>query len=306
MSGQESAVSSRGPVGEEAGRVAVIGASSPLGRRLVARLASRGVAVIATARSADSLAGLPATARVADLAEPRTLPAALADVSRVAVCAPARFAPAVLAALPDRVERVVLTGSTRRFTRFPDAAALEVIAAEAALEKSGRPGVVIHPTMICGAGMENNVQRVAVYVRRFGVVPLPQGGRRLIQPIYVDDVAACLDAALDRAEAPGAAIVAAGPAAVSYRDFVQAIARAIGRRVRIIDVPAGLLMAAAVATRLLPGAPRIEPSEVRRLLEDKAFDIGEMRRRLGVEPLGLDEMLRRSLVGGGVTHQSAI
>ncbi len=164
--------------------------------------------------------------RLADPAEPRTLSAALADAGRVAVCIHARFAPAILAALPDRIERIVLTGSTRRFTRFVDAAAEEVIAAEAVLTASGRPGVIIHPTMICGPDGENNVQRVATYIRRFGVVPLPQGGRTLIQPIYVDDVVACLDAGLFRSEAPGSAIVAAGPAAVPYRDFVLAIARA--------------------------------------------------------------------------------
>ncbi|HUN45225.1 MAG TPA: NADH-ubiquinone oxidoreductase [Stellaceae bacterium] len=295
MSSQESAAPSRDRAGQEAGRVVVIGASSPLGRRLVTRVASRGVEVIATARSADSLAGLPATARAVGLADQGALAAVLADASRVVVCAHARFAPTVLAALPGRLERIVFTGSARRFTRFPDAAAEQVIAAEAALARSGRPGVVIHPTMICGAGMENNVQRVAAYIRRFGVVPLPEGGRRLIQPIDVDDLAACLEAALYRDEAPGAAITAAGPAAVAYRDFVRAIARAIGRRVRILPVPASLLMAAAVATRVVPGAPRIAVEEVRRLSEDKAFDIGEMRRRLGVEPRDLDATLRRTL-----------
>ena len=297
MSGQESAAPSRDRAGQEAGRVAVIGAGSPLGRRLVTRLASRGVEVIATARSAESLAGLPATARAVGVADQGALVAALADASRVVVCAHARFAPAVLAALPDRLERIVLTGSARRFTRFPDAAAAQVIAAEAALARSGRPGVVIHPTMICGAGMENNVQRVAAYVRRFGVVPLPEGGRRLVQPIDIDDVAACLEAALYRQEAPGEPITVAGPAAVTYRDFVRAIARTIGRQVRILPLPASLLMAAAVATRVVPGVPRIAVGEVRRLSEDKAFDIAAMRRRLAVEPRDLDATLRRTLAG---------
>lgn len=297
MSGQESAAPSRDRAGQEAGRVAVIGAGSPLGRRLVTRLASRGVEVIATARSAESLAGLPATARAVGVADQGALVAALADASRVVVCAHARFAPTVLAALPDRLERIVLTGSARRFTRFPDAAAAQVIAAEAALARSGRPGVVIHPTMICGAGMENNVQRVAAYVRRFGVVPLPEGGRRLVQPIDIDDVAACLEAALYRQEAPGEPITVAGPAAVTYRDFVRAIARTIGRQVRILPLPASLLMAAAVATRVVPGVPRIAVGEVRRLSEDKAFDIAAMRRRLAVEPRDLDATLRRTLAG---------
>lgn len=282
---------------QQDGTVAVVGASGQVGRRLVARLASRGIAAIAIGRSKDRLAGLPATIRLADPADPRTLSVALASAGRVAVCAHACFAPAVLAALPDRIERIVITGSTRRFTRFMDTAANEVIAAEAALAASGRPGIVIHPTMICGPEGENNVRRVATYIRRFGTVPLPQGGRALIQPIYVDDVAACIEAALFRSEALGSAIVAAGLAAIPYRDFIVMIARAIGRRVRIVNVPAGLLAAAAIATRFVPGVPRIAPAEVQRLLEDKAFDIGDMRRRLAVEPRDIAETLARSLGG---------
>jgi uncharacterized protein YbjT (DUF2867 family) len=276
-------------------KVAVIGASGRVGRRLVAQLAGAGSKVIAIGRSAERLAGLNAATRIADLNDADALARALAGADRVASCAHARFAPAVLAALPRGIERVVLTGSTRRFTRFADAASAEVAAAETALAVSGRPGVIVHPTMICGPDGENNVQRVAAYIRRFGVVPLPKGGRALIQPIYVDDVARSLAAALFRAEAIGSPIVAAGPSAIAYRDFVVAIAEAIGRRVRILDMPAGLLVAAAAATRFLPGVPRIDPAEVRRLLEDKAFDIGPMRTRLGVEPLGIAETLARSL-----------
>jgi len=33
----------------------------------------------------------------------------------------------------------------------------------------------------------------------------------------------------------------------------------------------------------LPGMPRIGADEIRRLTEDKAFDVGEMQARLGVQ-----------------------
>jgi hypothetical protein len=52
-------------------------------------------------------------------------------------------------------------------------------------------------------------------------------------------------------------------------------------------LPAPLLFAAAPLTAL-PFLPRIRGPEIRRLLEDKAFDIGSMRARLGVEPMDLE------------------
>lgn len=276
--------------------VTVIGATGQLGRKLVARLFAHGVPVIAVGRSEARLASLPVAGRRADLTDCRALGAALGDARRVVSCAHARFAPAILETLPDHIERVVFTGSTRRFTRFADPVTEQLASAEAALLRSGRPGVMIHPTMIYGADGRNNVRRIATYVRRFGVVPLPRGGRMLVQPIHVEDVAACLEAALFRPEALGPPLVVAGPKPVSYRVFVEAIAHAMDRRVRIVTVPAGILMAAAVATPLLPGLPRITAAEVRRLREDKAFDIAEMRRRLGVEPIDLAAGLQRTFI----------
>ncbi|MBV9750278.1 MAG: hypothetical protein JO157_15845 [Acetobacteraceae bacterium] len=38
----------------------------------------------------------------------------------------------------------------------------------------------------------------------------------------------------------------------------------------------------------LPGLPRVREAELRRLTEDKAFDIAAMRERLGVEPIPLE------------------
>jgi hypothetical protein len=59
---------------------------------------------------------------------------------------------------------------------------------------------------------------------------------------------------------------------------------------RILPVPAWVLMAGSVMTRL-PGLPVIRPAEIRRLLEDKAFDISDMRAVLGVTPRSLRDGL---------------
>ncbi len=154
---------------------------------------------------------------------------------------------------------------------------------------------MLHPTMIYGAQGEDNVQRLAALLRRIPFVPLPEGGRALVQPIHQDDVARCILAALDRAWTKPAAVVVAGPAPIAYADFVRTVAAAAGlARPRIVGVPLFLVIAGAALSAAIPGIPTIRPAEARRLVEDKAFDILPMQTTLGVRPIALEDGLART------------
>ena len=270
-------------------RVGVLGATGRIGALLVERLGQRGVPVVALYRDAQRAAGLPRNceARPVDLADPDSLRAALHDVDAAVSVVPPALIPAFVAGLPTGLKRVVILASARRYTRFPDARAAAVCQGEEAFARSGLPGVMLNPTMIYGARGENNVQRVAEIVRRFGIVPLPLGGSSLMQPIYVPDVVACLEAGLFAPAAVGPPLVIAGPTAVTWAEFVRAIAAASGRGVRILPIPFALLRVAGWLSRHLPGIGAISDAQVRRLLEDRDFAIEPMRQRLGIVPTSL-------------------
>lgn len=271
--------------------VHVIGASGRSGAALCRSLLADGLSVVPVIRNPDRwrATDLPGLPRRADLAG-TGLEAALADATRIVSCAHARHVPAILAAAPKDALLVAL-GSTRKFTRWPDDHGNGVLVGERALLSSGRPGVILHPTMIYGAAGENNVQRLAALMRRLPVLPLPDGGRALVQPVHQSDVTRAIRAALDLEWTEPEALVIAGPAPLPYADFSRAVAKAAGLATpRIVSVPAGLLLGLAPLTRL-PGLPRIRPSEIRRLLEDKAFSIHAMRSRLAIEPIPLDRGL---------------
>ena len=137
----------------------------------------------------------------------------------------------------------MLLGSTRKFTRWPDAHGNGVLAGEAALLGSGRTGVMLHPTMIYGAQGEDNVQRLAGLLRRLPVLPLPGGGRFLVQPIHQSDVTRCIRAALAHRWEGSNTLVIAGPEPIRYADFVRAVASAAGlRRPFILPFPAAPLI----------------------------------------------------------------
>ena len=209
--------------------VHVLGASGRSGAALCRSLLADGVPLVPVVRN-------PARWAATGIAG-----AARADLTIRPPCVPpwpvhAGSSPARMRATPRDHRRrpadatLVLLGSTRKFTRWPDAHGNGVLAGEAALLASGRHGVMLHPTMIYGAQGEDNVQRLAGLLRRLPLLPLPGGGRFLVQPIHQSDVTRAIRAALDRDWQRPASLVIAGPAAVPYADFVRAVAVAAGLR----------------------------------------------------------------------------
>ncbi|MFN4164695.1 MAG: SDR family oxidoreductase [Ferrovibrio sp.] len=278
--------------------VTLVGATGKLGQHVARRLLTRGIPVIPVVRRPERLMpGLRGIARVFDLDRPETIKPVLQDAKLFVSCVHGRHGADLIAALPRDVERVVLLGSTRIFTRFPDPNVAELQHSADALAQSGFSGVMLHPTMIYGAAAENNLQRIAAYIRKLGIIPLPDGGRTLLQPIHVEDVARCVEAALYRDEAPGAPIVVAGPEPITYRDLVMAVGAAIKRKPFILPIPGPLLELIAMFTAILPLLPRIRRDEIRRLSEDKAFPIDEMMQRLGVQSMPLSQGLAKTFTG---------
>jgi nucleoside-diphosphate-sugar epimerase len=276
--------------------VHIIGASGRSGVALCRSLAADDVPFVPVVRDAAKwrAAGLGEMPRVADLGDAARLRDALADAMWIVSCAHARYTPAVLAAAPAGAS-LVLLGSTRKFTRWPDPHGNGVLAGEAAFLASGRRGVMLHPTMIYGAQGEDNVQRLAAVLRRLPLVPLPDGGSALVQPIHQDDVTRAIRASLDRAWDGAQTLVIAGPAPLSYAEFVHAVAVSSGQRSpRILTISPAVLMVLAHVLCYIPLLPRLRVEEVRRLMEDKNFDVHPMIDTLGFTPMSLADGLSRT------------
>src|SRR6202040_745311 len=85
----------------------------------------------------------------------------------------------------------------------------------------------------------------------------------------------------------------AGPEALTYNQLVDAVAAAVGRKVVKVHLPvrpvvAGLALLESLGLRL-----PIRSEQVRRLEEDKAFDIGDAVRDLGYSPLPFADGVQR-------------
>jgi nucleoside-diphosphate-sugar epimerase len=152
----------------------------------------------------------------------------------------------------------------------------------------GVPVVVLRPSQIYGPGdLRSEIPRLVRLAAR-GMVPLLGGGRGRVPWVHVADVVDATLLAADSPRAPGRTYIVSDRDSYVFRDVVQVIARALGRRRGGFVVPKGLAgVGIDVVERVSRGLGR-EPPFTRHRLEsicgDRLLSIERARQELGYEP----------------------
>lgn len=268
--------------------ILVTGASGHTGKRLVKHLCDLGVEVKALSRFPETIP-LETRRRIqvirVGLENEQQVVEAMRGCSAVVAMTHIKFAELVIDRMKTAgVQRGVFTSSTRRFTKFPEETARQVIAGEATVEASGLDYTILRPSMIYGGREDNNMEHIAQALRTYPVFPLVGGGKMLWQPVFTLDVVAAIDSALRRDETIGKSITLAGPGPISYRDMVETIARAVHKKPILLPVPMGLASLVVCVMEKMSANPRVRIDQIHRLQEDKVFDIGPARELLDWQP----------------------
>jgi 2-alkyl-3-oxoalkanoate reductase len=88
---------------------------------------------------------------------------------------------------------------------------------------------------------------------RFGVVPVPTGPDRLLQMVHVTDLAAALVRSVAAPRASGVYHIAEARM-YTWEEVARLVGDAVGRRVRVVRVPAGLISGLAALSEWASGA----------------------------------------------------
>ena len=119
-----------------------------------------------------------------------------------------------------------------------------------------------------------------------GAMPLPRGGRALVEPTDARDVVDALFAAENRsADAGGRAFNVSGGTPVQLRDLVGEVFAALGKPVRLIPLPAHLVLGAgALMEQLARREPVLTRYAALTLGWSQTFDLSAARDVLGWSP----------------------
>jgi NADH dehydrogenase len=293
-------------------KILVTGATGFIGRRVVHALRAEGREVRALVRRperATQLAAWGVELAAGDVTDPPTLRAALEGCTHIVHLV------AILTGSPDDFERVMTQG-TRNLVAAAKEAGVERFVLMSALgtSETSKDTVPYYAAKwteeheLAGSGLDHTIFRPSFVFGRDGgalpifmkqvryspVVTVIGPGLQRSQPIWVEDVAQYVARGLARPEAGGRTFEIGGPDTVNWNELYLAIAKALGKRRRLLHVPFALARTGARLTEWLPGAP-LSADQVAMLQgADNVVSNTEAADTFQLPLVSLDEQLRRS------------
>lgn len=289
------------------------GATGTIGRALLRRLVAAELPVRCMVRDPRRLGSERVRVQIAlgDLADPSSFRYALRGVETVVHLAAAiRDQPAgsieELAAIATwRLVRAAERAGVQRFVFFSALGAstrnpTRLLRAKAVAERAVISSSVVHtifaPSIVYAPG--DPFLRLLRRLSLLPVVPLAGSGRASFQPIWAEDVAECVMAALPSGphgpDAEGARFELVGPETLSYRAMVEIVMRSYGRHRPMVAIPTGIMRRVLRAVELLMGPAAFATWDEAELLEVSMTSPrgAEDAKRLGVVPKPMRTVLR--------------
>jgi uncharacterized protein YbjT (DUF2867 family) len=181
------------------------------------------------------------------------------------------------------------SASAQSRARFMRAKAL----AEQTVAESGMPHTIFSPSIVYTPSdvFMTLLERMAL----MPVVPISGSGRALFQPIWAQDVAECVMAALER-PATGARYELSGPETLSYDDIVEIALSAAGRPRRLVHVPLAVVSRSLRALEALLRSRAFATWDEAELME---ITMTSARGTADAEALGVVPRTMSSVLGAG-------
>lgn len=161
-------------------------------------------------------------------------------------------------------------------------------AGEAAVLAEFPEAIILRPSLVFGPE-DQLFNRFAAMARMSPLLPLIGGGRTLMQPVYVGDVAAAIAAALRGDAKPRTIYELGGPEVVTFKQVLDLAQAWSGHKRWYVRIPFWLAQVGAFLTLPLPNAMRpLTVDQVRMLTEPNVVSEAAIREGRTLAGLGID------------------
>lgn len=292
--------------------ILVTGGTGFVGSHIVRALCREGHEVRCLVRSAsrvEQLKSLGAQAAEGDITVPETLPAAMQGVETVihlvGIIRETRGATfdsihaqgttnVVQAARQAGVQRIIHMSALGTGPEAKSNYHKSKWRGEESVRASGIPYCILRPSIVVGPE-DKFVNLFWDLIRKFPVVPVVGSGKARLQPIFVDDLAAFVNALLARPEAWNKVYEIGGPDAVTYDGLLDLIMDAAGLRKRKAHIPVFLVWPMVGLMEALRLSPPVTIDQLKMLETDNVCESGYLTDVFGLTLTPLDAAIRTYL-----------
>jgi len=160
---------------------------------------------------------------------------------------------------------------------------------EAIVRQSALDWIVLRPSLLFGTGDGFfNLIKTTLTWWSPGVIAIPGDGLARFQPLSVDDLAIAIESCLTDPGRVHNVYELGGPEQITYREIVERVMRASGKRRLELNVPIPLISAlTAVTDRVLPIFP-VSHDQVASMSRPNVTDLDAFERAFGIRPRPMD------------------
>ncbi len=151
--------------------------------------------------------------------------------------------------------------------------------AERAIRESGLAYTIFRPALVYGAD-DRVTNLIARAIRYSPVVAIPGSGRQVVQPVAVEDLAACVAMAVG-GSGGNAIFAVGGPEPLTFEQLVRLMMELSGHRRPIVHVPETLMRLCGSLGGILP-RPIFSRDAVDFLLADNRCDVAPLIAEFGL------------------------
>jgi len=180
------------------------------------------------------------------------------------------------------IKRLIVVGCLGAESRSPYPLQRSLGKAEEIVRASGLNFTVLKSAVVYGEGDWLTSWLAGIATDFPFVMPLPHSGATKLQPIWVGDVAACVERCLNTRSTFRQVVPIGGPQALTLSDIAQITTQAMKRRRRIVRVPSALTKQVVAFLRRCRNA--LTELEMDALAYNRTTEIGGVHRVFGFAP----------------------
>ena len=194
----------------------------------------------------------------------------------------------------NKIEYVALVSSVNVLLKKKEAYARSKELAEKAVRESGLKYFIFRPALIYGYQCTKGIKVIEHFIEHLNVAPVFGNGRKLEQPIHVEECAAYMAYyLLNTCKSNGRVIELYGRNVLSYNELCRTIGRVMHKKVKLLHIPVSPVIWSLKILEILHLPFPVSVEQIYHVDSDLSGDMSSIYKETGIKGKFFEERLYR-------------